>query len=57
MIILFYPETKGKTLEEMDQLFNPDSARQSTDSERDGQPIKIADEDVGQVAVDASGKL
>ncbi len=45
MIILYYPETTGKTLEEMDHLFDGKLSRTSedTDLERDAesQPVKV----------------
>jgi len=56
-MIAFYPETKGKTLEEMDGLFG----KLLTDTERDAHSTKSPEEEadggIEQQAIVESGKL
>ena len=44
--MLFYPETKGKTLEEMDGLFGKIVADVERDSDGGKQPERVAQEGV-----------
>jgi hypothetical protein len=51
-MIIWYPETKGKTLEEMDGLFG----KLLTDTESHGNGTKVPDEEVEQQVVINDGK-